>query len=182
MLVMGWKGYTKTRNRIFGEIADEVIRFAACDLMMLKIGESDQIRNCFLPTSGGPNAVLASTILNAIASDLKLSVTAGFIASEDASEEFLNEGGQRIESTLKNLSPEIPQQRKVIKSKSIAGGIAKAGREYDMVVIGAAKESLFHKMLFGEIPEKVARYSPTSVLLVKRYEGLVKNIVKKVLG
>ncbi len=182
MLVMGWKGYTKTRNRIFGEIADEVIRFAACDLMMLKIGESGKIRNCFLPTSGGPNAVLASTILNAIASDLKLTVTAGFIASEEASQESMDEGSRRIESTLRNLSPEIPQQRKVIRSKSIAGGIAKAGLEYDMVVIGAAKESLFHKMLFGEIPEKVARYSPTSVLLVKRYEGLVKNIVKKVLG
>jgi hypothetical protein len=37
-------------------------------------------------------------------------------------------------------------------------------------------------MLFGEIPEKVARFSPTSVLVVKRYEGMVKNILKKVLG
>ncbi len=76
---MGWKGYTKTRDRIFGEIADRVIRFAPCDLMMLKIGESKKIENCFLPTAGGPNAQLASTILNAIAGELKLTVTAGFI-------------------------------------------------------------------------------------------------------
>ncbi len=74
------------------------------------------------------------------------------------------------------------RSEKIIKSKSIAGGIAKASREYDLVVIGAAKEPLFHKMLFGEIPEKVARFSPTSVLVVKRYEGMVKNILKKVLG
>ncbi len=182
ILVMGWKGYTKTRNRIFGEIADKVIRFAPCDLMMLKIGETHRIEKCFLPTAGGPNAQLASTILNAIATELKLSVTAGFIAPEDASHEMIEEGEQRMDGTLRNLSNKIKQDKKVIRSKSIAGGIAKISREYDLVVIGAAKESLFHKMLFGEIPEKVARYSPTSVLLVKRYEGLVKNIVKKVLG
>ncbi len=182
ILVMGWKGYTKTRDRIFGEVADRIIRFAPCDLMMLKIGESQKIENCFLPTAGGPNAQLASTILNAIASQLKLSVTAGFIAREDASQDQIEIGRQRINAALNNLDKDIIRREKIIKSKSIAGGIAKASREFDLVVIGAAKEPLFHKMLFGEIPEKVARFSPTSVLVVKRYEGMVKNILKKILG
>ena len=52
----------------------------------------------------------------------------------------------------------------------------------DLVVIGAAKEPFFKKMLFGEIPEKVARYSPSSVLVVKKFEGVVKSILKKVMG
>ena len=182
ILVMGWKGYTKTRDRIFGEVADKVIRFAPCDLMMLKIGESKKIENCFLPTAGGPNAQLASTILNAIAGQLKLSVTAGFVTGEDASQDQIEIGRQRINAALKNLDKDIVRSEKIIKSKSIAGGIAKASRKFDLLVIGAAKEPLFHKMLFGEIPEKVARFSPTSVLVVKRYEGMVKNILKKVLG
>jgi amino acid transporter/nucleotide-binding universal stress UspA family protein len=182
LLVMGWKGYTKTRDRIFGEIADKVIRFAPCDLMMLKIGESRNINNCFLPTAGGPNARLAGSILNAIANELKLSVTAGFIVQENASSEQIRIGNQSIKATLNNLDKNVKHKEQIIQSKSIAGGIAKASRDYDLVVIGAAKEPLFHKMLFGEIPEKVARFSPTSVLVVKRYEGIVKNILKKILG
>ncbi len=182
MLVMGWKGFSTTRDKIFGEITDRVIRYAPCDIMMLKIGESRKIENCFLPTSGGPNAQLASIILNAIAKDLKLSVTAGFITQEDASQEQIEIGNQRIEATLKNLNPDITRSAKIIKSKSVAGGIAKASRDFDLVVIGAAKEPFFRKVLLGEIPEKVARFSPTSVLVVKRYEGAVKNILKKVLG
>ena len=182
MLVMGWKGYTKTRDRIFGEIADRVIRFASCDLMLLKIGDSTNLETCFLPTSGGPNARLAASLLSAIAAELNLSVTAGFISTNAESEELTEEGKKNIRATLNNLNPNIRQQERIVTSKSVAGGIAKAGKDYDLVVIGAAKESLYHKMLFGEIPEKVARYSPTSVLLVKRYEGIVKNIVKKVLG
>ena len=89
---------------------------------------------------------------------------------------------RELEATLKNLNPDISSSAKIIKSKSVAGGIAKASRDFDLVVIGAAKEPFFRKILLGEIPEKVARFSPTSVLVVKRYEGAVKNILKKVLG
>ncbi len=38
------------------------------------------------------------------------------------------------------------------------------------------------QVLFGEIPEKVARYSPASVLVVKRYEGHVRSMFKRVFG
>ena len=64
----------------------------------------------------------------------------------------------------------------------MAGGLAKASRDFDLVVIGAAKEPVFRKMLIGEIPQKVARYSPASVLVVKRYEGPVKTLFKRIMG
>jgi nucleotide-binding universal stress UspA family protein len=64
----------------------------------------------------------------------------------------------------------------------VAGGLALASRDCDLVVIGAAKEPLFRKVLLGEIPEKVARHSPASVLVVKRYEGAVKSLVKRLMG
>ena len=94
----------------------------------------------------------------------------------------MERGNQSMNKTLADLNNAVKQKKKLIESKSIAGGIAKASREFDLVVIGAAKEPFFRKMLFGEIPEKVARYSPTSVLLVKQYEGIVKSILKKILG
>ena len=91
-------------------------------------------------------------------------------------------GNLRIDETLTNLNSNFIYERKIIESKSIAGGIAKASRDFDLVVIGAAKEPFFRKMLFGEIPEKVARYSPSSVLMVKKYEGVVKSLLKRVFG
>ena len=86
MLVMGWKGYTNAKDRIFGEIADRVIRLAPCDLMVIKIEEKMKLENCLLPTSGGPNAKLASDILTSIAEMSDLKVTAGYIVPENASE------------------------------------------------------------------------------------------------
>jgi nucleotide-binding universal stress UspA family protein len=150
--------------------------------MVLKSENTDPIKNCFLPTAGGPNALLASDILNLLATHQKMTVTAGYIVSEGAAEEERVQGYQKIEETLKAMDNRLVKNKRLIESQSIAGGIAKASRDFDLVVIGAAKEPFFRKMLFGEIPEKVARYSPCSVLVVKKYEGVVKNLLKKILG
>ena len=88
----------------------------------------------------------------------------------------------RIDETLSGFETEFIYDKKLIESKSIAGGIAKSSKNFDLVVIGAAKEPFFKKMLFGEIPEKVARYSPASVMVVKKYEGVVKSVLKRILG
>jgi amino acid transporter/nucleotide-binding universal stress UspA family protein len=181
-LVIGWKGFTNARDRIFGEIADRIIRHAPCDLLVLKMGEKAEWDKCLLPTAGGPNAQLAASILNSMAKDFNMSVTAGYILNEAAPTEERKIADERMDKTLSRLDSKMQLNKKIIESRSVAGGIAKASREYDLVVIGAAKEPLFKKMLFGEIPEKVARYSPNSVLVVKKYEGVFKNIIKRILG
>lgn len=181
-LVMGWKGFTDTHDRIFGEIADRIIRLAPCDLVMFTARRDGKIKKCLLPTSGGPNAQLASSILNSVARENQMSVTAGFVISDNSKDEKNTFADSVMNETLNKIDSSVEKDKVIITSKSIAGGIAKTAKDYDLVVIGAAKESLFKKMLFGEIPEKVARYSPSSVLLVKKYEGIVKTAVKKIMG
>jgi nucleotide-binding universal stress UspA family protein len=83
---------------------------------------------------------------------------------------------------LSALDVSIPVEHKLIEASSIAGGIAMESRDYDLVVLGAAREPFLSQVMFGEIPEKVARYSPASVLVVKRYEGTVRSWLKRALG
>ncbi|MBZ0264317.1 amino acid permease [bacterium] len=181
-LVMGWKGFTNARDRIFGEVADKVIHLAPCDIMMLKIGKSQTFNSCLLPTAGGPNAKLARQIIQSVAEHMKLQLTAAYVVSDNPGDEEKIQATERIESTMDEIETTIKTEQMLIESKSVAGGIARASREYDLVVIGAAKEPLFRQMLFGEIPEKVARYSTSSVLVVKKGVGQMKSGFKKVLG
>jgi nucleotide-binding universal stress UspA family protein len=182
-LVMGWKGFTNTRDRFFGEVADSVIRHADCDLILVKFGKKEvKMHNCLLPTAGGPNAQLAASVLSALAAAHDMTVTAGHVLPPGATDEQRENARKYLDITLERLDSSIDREERIIESRSIAGGIAKAGRDYDLVVIGAAKEPLFRKMLFGEIPEKVARFSPSNVMVVKQYEGPVKSILKRILG
>ncbi len=181
-LVMGWKGFTNARDRIFGEVADRVIRHAPCDLFMLKIGDERRFKTCLLPTAGGPNAKLAAGVIRALGEREQMTVTAATVIAPDATDEQRRDAERYMDATMAKADPSLAQERRLIEATSIAGGIAKASRDYDLVVIGAAAEPLFRTMLFGEIPEKVARYSPTSVLVVKKYEGVMKSVLKRVMG
>jgi amino acid transporter len=155
MLVMGWKGYTDTRDRVFGEVADQIIRHAPCDMALLKIGKLGVPERCLFPTAGGSHALLAAELLGVLAPSFGMSVTVCHVVEPGASRET---------------------------RADVAGGIAKASRDYDLVVLGAAREPLYQQVLFGEIPEKVARYSPASVLVVKQYEGQLRSFVKRAFG
>jgi nucleotide-binding universal stress UspA family protein len=180
--MMGWKGFTNTRERLFGEVADRIIRQAPCDLMVLKIAGSRRLHRCLFPTAGGPNARLATDFLTILADAFDMKVTAGYVVPPDASEEEELAAERWMEKTLIHVGETVELERELIPAKSVAGGLALASRDFDLVVVGAAKEPFFRRILVGEIPEKVARYSPASVLIVKRYEGPVKSWLKRVLG
>jgi amino acid transporter/nucleotide-binding universal stress UspA family protein len=182
ILLMGWKGYTDTRERIFGEVADQLIRYAPCDLLLLKLVGDGPFRRCLFPTAGGPHAQLAAEFLNVLGKAFEMEVTAGYVVPPGASERQRSEAERWIEKTLVHFDVTVPLRKRLIEAESVAGGLALASRDCDLVVIGAAKEPLFRKVLLGEIPEKVARHSPASVLVVKRYEGAVKSIVKRFMG
>lgn len=181
MLLIGWKGHTDRRERIFGEVADQVIRYAPCDLMMLKIAEK-RFQRCLFPTAGGPHARMAAELLGILKESFAMEVTAGYVVPPGATPRERTEAARWIDKTLARVDGSLDARKDLIEAETVAGGLALASREYDLVVIGAAKEPLFRQMLVGEIPEKVARHSPASVLVVKRYEGTVRTWVKKLLG
>jgi amino acid transporter/nucleotide-binding universal stress UspA family protein len=182
LLVMGWKGYTDTGDRIFGEVADQVIRHAPCDLALLKVGSTTRPKRCLFPTAGGAHAQLAAEMLNALAPAFGLEVTACYVTPPGAGEEERQMADRWIRKTVERLDPGLDIESKVIEAKSIAGGIALESRDYDLVVLGAAREPYLQQVVFGEIPEKVARFSPASVLVVKRFEGQVRSLLKRALG
>ncbi len=182
LLLMGWKGYTNTRERIFGEVSDHVIRHAPCDLMFLKIGQESERHRVLLPTAGGPHARLAAEFLGILAQADRMSVTACYVVPPDASREERDQADMWIEKTLERFADGGGVEKLLIESDSVAGGIAKASKDFDLVVLGAAKEPLFRRLLVGDIATKIVRYSPASVMLVKRYEGRLRSVLKRLLG
>ncbi|MFQ5615976.1 MAG: DUF389 domain-containing protein, partial [Anaerolineales bacterium] len=67
---------------------------------------------------------------------------------------------------------EAPFEGQVVPAGSVVEGITQAGLGCDLILIGATEESLIDQVLFGNIPEQVARQSKTPVLMVKRFRGL----------
>ncbi|NNM32488.1 MAG: amino acid permease [Gemmatimonadetes bacterium] len=182
LLVMGWKGYTDTRDRVFGEVADGLIRHAPCDLVVIKVASTDPPHRCLFPTAGGPHALMAAEILSALAPTFNMSITVCNVIEPEATAEERAEAERWVQRTRERITADVPIEQELIESKTIAGGIVKASRDYDLVVLGAAREPWYQQVLFGEIPERVARHSSASVLVAKRYEGRIRSFLKKAFG
>ena len=156
-----------------------------------KRGEDTQprpIEKILVPTAGGPNAPLAIQLALLLAGEMNASVGSVYIASAKASQEELELGQERIDQTIsamKEIAAKLPVldekpdwmaqiafEGQVVQADSVVEGIAEAGADYDLVLMGASEESLIDQVLFGNIPIRVANECPSPVVIVKRYQGL----------
>jgi nucleotide-binding universal stress UspA family protein len=158
-----------------------VIRYTPCDLIVLKLAKYP-IKKILLPSAGGANARLAAQLSQILMRTLKAEVTCCNVVTKNPSDEDRQKGWEWIEKTLKDLEFGSEFKRKLVESGSIPAGLIREAKDYDLVVIGDTGEGYFKRIFLGEIPEKIARHSDASVMVVKRYEGKVKSWIKKLFG
>lgn len=182
LILMGWKGYTTTRDRIMGEVTDKVVRHAPCDLITVKLMGDLPGRRILITTAGGPHARLAAEYIGIYHDTSMYDVTCGYVLEPDPDEESREKARQWIHKTLRLTNLEGKVEMRLLEGKRVATTLVRAAADYDMIVLGASREGVFSNVLFGEIPEKVARYSKSPVMIVQRYEGPVKSLVKRILG
>lgn len=182
LILMGWKGYTSTRERIMGEVTDRVVRQAPCDLITLKLNSERPLQRVLMPTAGGPHARLAAEYVGILQDAAGFSVTCCYVVDPDADEAARELGRQWIQKTIHLTRLAGRAKIRLVEGRKVASALVRAAADYDLMVLGASNEGVFSGVLFGEIPEKVARYCQSPVMIVKRYEGPVKSLIKKVLG
>jgi len=182
LVLMGWKGFTTTRDRIMGEVTDKVIRYAPCDLITVKLMGDRPVRRMLLATGGSPHATLAAEYAEIYHDAEGCEVTFCYVVEPTAGEEDREAALQRIQETIHKTHLEGKAGIRLLEGRKVATTLIRTAEDYDLIVLEASKEGVFSSVLFGEIPEKVARYSHTPVMIVQRYEGPVKSLVKRIMG
>ncbi len=182
LILMGWKGHTTRRDRIIGEVTDKVVNHAPCDLITVKLEGDLSLERILIPTAGGFHAALAAQFAAIYQEEYGTQVTSCYVVPRGATQEVRESAYDWIEKTVQETELDSNVRRTLIESEKVASGLARAGGNYDLIILGVSEEGLFSSVIFGELPEKVARYARVPVMMVKRYEGVVKSVVKKVLG
>jgi len=179
LLMLGWRGWTKRRGVIMGSTIDPIVNNAPCDIAVVKAGPLSQFKKVLLPTAGGPQLELAGDVATAIGKQFGSKITAIHIVS---SEEEKEAGEDRLNEHLKEIKAKMRVDSKILISNSPADAIVKEAESYDVVVIGATREGLFQQLMFGTIPEGIARGTGKPVIMVKKFEGAVASFIKRLAG
>lgn len=169
LIIMGWKGFTTTSERILGEVADSVVTNAPTDLMLVKLVAGRRLDKWLLPTAGGKHAICAEEYAASIVRANNGSMTFCSVVSPTSREANIRAAEQVLDEAVERVSKNnsVNVSGKIVKNASINRGILDESENYDAIMLGAT-EHRFKNFLFGSIPEVIAKESLKTVVLVKK--------------
>ena len=181
LILLGWRGYTRSFGASMGPVIDTVIRDAPCDVTVIKGREWEQVSKILVPTAGGPHAPIAARLAMLLSEAYGSRVTALYVQLGRATPEQMEENRRRIAQTLNGLEFSHPPEQKVVIADSVVEGIVEEAKGYDLVLLGASEEGLLDQFVFGSIPQQIAARVPKTAVMVRRYGGPTEFWIRKLM-
>ncbi|HDH09619.1 MAG TPA: CBS domain-containing protein [Chloroflexi bacterium] len=176
LLMLGWREEAPSKEEaVVGKVLGYVIEHRPCDLAIVRDRGLEKVERILVPTGGGPNAVLAARIALAMAKAHQGTVTMLYVRRPGGDRRA---GERAIARTLANLPTERPVERRVVVG-DVVKEVIKQAEDHDLVLIGATEEGFFKRIVFGNIPEGIARGCARTVVITKRRAGALKSWLRE---
>jgi CIC family chloride channel protein len=169
VILVGWKGYTRTKKRILGRKMDAILRQTPCDVIVLRAEEKIKPDSILVLSGGLWHVSKATEVAADIAVTEKSRVT---ILNVIVNERYLmkaREYSKRLKEIVESAG--APVITKEIRPETIIGGVVAESMDYDLLIIGASAAKRWEKFAFGPIQDKIAQTAKCSVLVYKRVVG-----------
>lgn len=166
VIIMGWKGYTRTQKRILGRKTDDIVRRTPCDILVLR-AEGKLRPDNILVLSGSQWHVSRAT---EVAADIALANESRVtILNVIVNEKYLiraTEYSNRLRKIVESKG--VPVIVNEIRPESFIGGIVAESLAYDLLVIGASSTRQWGPYAFGPVQDTIAKNAKCPVLIYKR--------------
>ena len=171
LVILGWKGFTTTARQILGEVTDDVVRLARADIMLVRFGPERTVpRRILLPSAGGVHARKAQGYALAVTEGGGGELTLAAVVPAGSPEGRRREQEERLAEERAELPEDASVGTRLVAGPGVVEGIVGAAGDYDAVMVGASGDSFSQRILFGTIPERVAREAPGTVIVLKNHD------------
>ncbi len=179
LVVMGWRGWTGSREQLLGTVLDKVVREAPCDLVVVKAERDleEGIETVLTGVTASPHADLAVELSQALAGVLKCDARYLHVVKKGTPMD-----PETIERYLQcDLEPRrVPEiGLEVEVAPSIPAALVERSRRHDLIVVGAARAGWLREYLFGSKALSVGKLARCSVLMVKRAERGARSVFRR---
>lgn len=180
LILLGWQGRIRpvSMGSSLGDVLDPVITMAPCPIAVVKnptITSITSIQRILVPTAGGPNAALAIQMGLTLAKRHKALVTVLNVAKKGQEES----ARKMLERTVQQVKTRQVVRQEVVVSDHVVKALLREAKDYDVVILGASHEGVFQQLLFGVIPEQVAKRCPKTVIMVKGSAGPLRSGLRR---
>ncbi len=169
MIVVGWKGYTRTKKRIFGRKMDDILRRVPCDVIVLRAEEKLRPENILVLSGGLWHVSKATEVAADIARAEASRVTILDVIVDERYAVKGTEYSKRLTKIVQSAGVQVIT--KDIRPETIVGGVVAESLDYDLLVIGVSAAKHWKKFVFGPVQDRIAQNAKCPVLVYKRVAG-----------
>jgi len=169
-LLIGWRGGQRRRSdAVLGSSVDVLLRRAACDVYVERIGRiADRVETVLLPVAGGPHVRPAAAMAKAVAASNDASVTVLAVATPESGRDPASEWAAGGRAAVESASgPSVAVETTVREADDPAAALAAAADDHDLVVFGATRRGTLQARLVGSVPRRVAERTDRTVLIAR---------------
>ena len=176
LLILG-SGCVSPRGKLLGRVLDSILQEVPCDVGIVNIKGESKFKKLLLPTTGSLNDRLAFQWASWIISENKGKITLLCIINDESERDYAEKILEETTKDIKYIKEKV--DNKILIGKNISKMILNESEDYDFIIMGASREGLWTRIRFGNIPEKVTCSSNISVLIVNKYEGFIRNWLRR---
>ncbi|MCU0861117.1 MAG: universal stress protein, partial [Methanomassiliicoccales archaeon] len=166
MILIGWKGYTRTKKRVLGRKIDEIVHRTPCDVIVLRAEERLKPESILILSGGLWHVSTATAVAVDIAVANASRVT---ILNAIINDKYLTrarEYAKRLTAIIEEAG--VPVITKEIRPETIVGGVVAESLDYDLLVMGTSAVRPWEHFDFGPIQDKIIKNAKCPVLIYKR--------------
>jgi nucleotide-binding universal stress UspA family protein len=176
MVILGWRGSSR-RNFALGSTIDPVIERVPCNSMVIKLDASksqSKPKRILVPIAYVTHSYLALDVASILADEPDSEITLMHVIRDESQREKAQED---MQSLLESLGEKANKGSvKVMEPGQVDDLIVQESKNHDLVIIGATRESGLQQLVFGSIPEQIARRCDSTVIMVKAYTGVQSRL------
>jgi amino acid transporter/nucleotide-binding universal stress UspA family protein len=184
LILLGWRGRRKrTRENVLGSTLDYVVENPPCDVAVAKVTPDDEPEEILVPMARGPHSAFATDIAAAFARAWDANVTLLHVLEPD---------GDGLDDVMTERQRELAEESLDVSTVLVSDdGVAESILTYadeegiDTIVVGAAREGLLRRVVFGDIPERVGERFDGRTVMVKKHSptrSTIRRWVRKWVG
>jgi 3-phenylpropionate/trans-cinnamate dioxygenase ferredoxin reductase component len=177
LIVVGNKGMGQATRFRLGSVPDRIAHYSPCDLLIVDTTRSDRSKRADLGykkilagTDGSPTASEAARKTFELAMLLRSTVTLVYVGDPVVGAITLEEAAKGRPEGVK-VEPVVGQG----EPADVLCQVAEAS-DIDLIVVGNKGMSGARRFLLGSVPNQVAHYAPTDVLIAKTVDRTVEDL------
>ena len=175
LLLLGWcipSGFSEQvlEETAVSEFVDPLLDDPPCDIVAVRATHAvmgvrgwSAVNDILLPSRGGKNAGLALRVANALAQNVKASITLFHVTRQETrrdEEVFVDEFSPVLRG-LENITSSV------VKKGEIAPAIVEEAKKYDVIVLGAPSRDVNRDSWSGPILDAVVTQAEATLIVVK---------------